>query len=138
MNYELNEEIYSNKSNKGKVTCNKNILLSIINLATKEIAGVSSLCDNFGSGIKRLFSNNYANGVKIEYGKNGIVIDVYVIVYEGYSVPDIAYKVQENIKNGISSMLDVNIDKINVHVQGVDFSKKVDWYEQKSSKRKLF
>lgn len=138
MNYELNEEIYSNKSNKGKVTCNKNILLSIINLATKEIAGVSSLCDNFGSGIKRLFSNNYANGVKIEYGKNGIIIDVYVIVYEGYSVPDIAYKVQENIKNGISSMLDVNIDKINVHVQGVDFSKKVDWYEQKSGKRKLF
>lgn len=138
MNYELNEEIYSNKSNKGKVTCNKNILLSIIDLATKEIAGVSSLCDNFGSGIKRLFSNNYANGVKIEYGKNGIVIDVYIIVYEGYSVPDIAYKVQENIKNGISSMLDVNIDKINVHVQGVDFSKKVDWYEQKSSKRKLF
>ena len=126
MNYELNEEIYSNKSNKGKVTCNKNILLSIINLATKEIAGVSSLCDNFGSGIKRLFSNNYANGVKIEYGKNGIIIDVYVIVYEGYSVPDIAYKVQENIKNGISSMLDVNIDKINVHVQGVDFSEKVD------------
>lgn len=126
MNYELNEEIYSNKSNKGKVTCNKNILLSIINLATKEIAGVSSLCDNFGSGIKKLFSNNYANGVKIEYGKNGIIIDVYVIVYEGYSVPDIAYKVQENIKNGISSMLDVNIDKINVHVQGVDFSKKVD------------
>lgn len=126
MNYELNEEIYANKSNKGKVTCNKNILLSIINLATKEIAGVSSLCDNFGSGIKRLFSNNYANGVKIEYGKNGIIIDVYVIVYEGYSVPEIAYKVQENIKNGISSMLDVNIDKINVHVQGVDFSKKVD------------
>ena len=138
MNYELNEEIYSNKSNKGKVTCNKNILLSIINLATKEIAGVSSLCDNFGSGIKKLFSNNYANGVKIEYGKNGIVIDVYVIVYEGYSVPDIAYKVQENIKNGISSMLDVNIDKINVHVQGVDFSKKVDWYEQENCERKLF
>ena len=137
MNYELNEEIYSNKSNKGKVTCNKNILLSIISLATKEIAGVSSLCDNFGSGIKKMFSNNYTNGVKIEYGKNGVVIDVYVIVYEGYSVPDIAYKVQENIKNGISSMLDVNIDKINVHVQGVDFSKKVDWYEQKSGKRKL-
>ena len=130
MNYELNDEMYSNKSNKGKVTCNKNILLSIINLATKEIAGVSSLCDNFGSGLKKLFSNNYANGVRIQYGKNGIIIDVYVIVHEGYSVPDIAYKVQENIKNGISSMLDVNIDTINVHVQGVDFSQKVDWYEQ--------
>lgn len=124
MNYELNEN--KSKSNKGKVTCNKNILLSIINLATKEIAGVSSLCDNFGSGIKKLFSNNYTNGVKIEYTNNGVVIDVFVNVLYGYSVPDIAYKVQENIKNGISSMLDVKISSINVHVQNVDFSQKVD------------
>lgn len=124
MNYELNNEIYNN--NKGKVTCNKNILLSIINLATKEIAGVSSLCDNFGSGIKKMFSNNYTNGVKIDYGNNGVDIDVYINILYGYSVPDIAYKVQENIKNGISSMLDVKINAINVHVQGVDFSEKVD------------
>lgn len=124
MNYEISEN--QSKSNKGKVTCNKNILLSIINLATKEIAGVSSLCDNFGSGIKKIFSNNYTNGVKIEYTNNGVVIDVFVNVLYGYSVPDIAYKVQENIKNGISSMLDVKISSINVHVQNVDFSEKVD------------
>ena len=124
MNYKLNDDMWANRSNKGKVNCNKNILLSIISLATKEIAGVSSLCENFGSGLKKLFSNNYTNGVKIEYGKNGIVVDVYINIYAGYSVPDIAYKVQENIKNGISSMLDVNIDTINVHVQGVDFSQR--------------
>ena len=118
MNYEINEQ---SVTNKGKVTCNKNILLSIINLATKEISGVSSLCDNFGSGIKKIFSNNYTNGVKIDYGNNGIDVDVFINVLYGYSVPDIAYKVQENIKNGLSSMLDVKI-----HVQGVDFSEKVD------------
>ncbi|HBB44999.1 MAG TPA: hypothetical protein DCZ34_02625 [Clostridiales bacterium] len=123
MNYEINEQ---SVTNKGKVTCNKNILLSIINLATKEISGVSSLCDNFGSGIKKIFSNNYTNGVKIDYGNNGIDVDVFINVLYGYSVPDIAYKVQENIKNGLSSMLDVKINAINVHVQGVDFSEKVD------------
>jgi uncharacterized alkaline shock family protein YloU len=124
MDYQLSEKEYSN--NKGKVTCNKNILLSIINLATKEIAGVSSLCDNFGSGIKKVFSNNYTNGVKIEYVNDGIDIDVFINILYGYSVPDIAYKVQENIKNGISAMLDVKINSINVHVQNVDFSEKVD------------
>ena len=103
-----------------------NILLSIVNLATKEIAGVASLCDNFGSGIKKIFSTNYTNGVKVAYGKNGVIVDVYINVYDGYSVPDIAYKVQENIKNGLSSMLDTEIDSINVHIQGVDFSQKVD------------
>ena len=124
MNYELNEN--QSKSNKGKVSCNKNILLSIINLATKEIAGVSSLCDNFGGSIKKLFSTNYTNGVKIEYTNNGINIDVYINILYGYNVTDIAYKVQENIKNGISSMLDVKINSINVHVQNVDFSEKED------------
>lgn len=122
MDYEVNK--YSN--NKGKVNCNKNILLSIISLATKEIAGVSSLCDSFGGGFKKLISTNYTNGVRVNYGNNGVDIDVYINVLYGYSVPDISYKVQENIKNGISSMLDVKINSINVHVQNVDFSEKVD------------
>lgn len=124
MNYNISDN--HTKNNKGKVTCNKNILLSIIDLATKEIAGVSSLCDNFGGGIKKFFSTNYTNGVKIEYANNGVVIDVFINVLYGYSVPEIAYKVQENIKNSISAMLDVKIASINVHVQNVDFSEKVD------------
>ena len=32
---------------KGKITCDRNILLSIISLATKEISVVSSLEDSF-------------------------------------------------------------------------------------------
>ena len=123
---EYNNEIYQKSESRGKVNCNKNILLSIINLATKEIAGVASLCDSFGDSIKRAFSNNYTNGVKIAETKDGIDVDVYINVLSGYKVPDIAYKVQENIKNSVSSMLDVQINSINVHVQGVDYSGKED------------
>ena len=101
---------------KGKITCNKNIVLSVINLAAKEIAGVSSLSDNFGSAIKKWFSNNYYEGVKITYDKENVVIDVYLNVFYGYNVSEIAYRVQENIKNSLSSMIDINVDKINVHV----------------------
>ena len=126
MDYNSNNEIYENSESRGKVTCNKNIFLSIISLATKEIAGVASLCDSFGDGIKRAFSNNYTNGVKITDTKDGMEIDVYINVLAGYKVPDIAYKVQENIKNGLSSMVNVQISSINVHVQGVDFSGKED------------
>lgn len=126
MDYNSNKELYQKSESRGKVTCNKNILLSIISLATKEIAGVSSLCDSFGDGLKRAFSNNYTNGVKIAEGKDGLDIDVYVNVLAGYKVPDIAFKVQENIKNALSSMMDVQISSVNVHVQGVDFSGKED------------
>jgi uncharacterized alkaline shock family protein YloU len=111
-------------SDNGKVFCNKNIMLSIINLAAKEISGVSSLVAKFGSRIKRWFSpSNYFEGVKVSYNKEGINIDVYINVFFGYSVSDVAYRVQENIKNGIASMLESKINTINVHVMGVDFSK---------------
>ncbi len=119
----FNGNLYDD-SNNGKVYCNKNIMLSIINLAAKEISGVSSLVAKFGSRIKRWLSpSNYFEGVKVTTNKDGINIDVYINVFFGYSVSDVAYRVQENIKNGIASMLESKINTINVHVMGVDFSK---------------
>ncbi len=115
-----------NKNNitkyKGKITCNRNILLSIIDLATKEICGVSGLATSFKSKIKSLFVKSNNPGVKIRFNPNGsLIVDVYVRLYYGYSVPDIAYKIQENIKNGISAMVDMRATKVNVHIMGVDF-----------------
>lgn len=109
------------KSNRGKVNCNQDIILSIVNLATKEIAGVSSLAANFSSGIKKLFSSNYSEGVKLTNNNDGITIDVFINISFGYSVSDVAYRVQENVKNGLSAMMEIKINAINVHVIGVDF-----------------
>ena len=52
-----NGDIYE-KNENGKVYCGKNIMLSIINLAAKEISGVSSLSSNFGSRLRKFFSTN--------------------------------------------------------------------------------
>ena len=116
-------EIYE-KTADGKVYCGKNIMLSIINLSAKEISGVASLCPDFASRFKRMFSSNYFEGVKISYTQNkNLVIDIYLKVFYGYSVADVAYRVQENVKNGISNMISAKIDGINIHVLGVEFSK---------------
>lgn len=119
MGLELNQ--VASKNNKGKVSCNRDILLSIVSLATKEITGVSCLCANFGNGLKKMFSNNYTQGVKITESADSILIDIYINVLFGYSVSDVAFRVQENVKNGLSAMVDIKIDSINVHVLGVDF-----------------
>ncbi len=119
MNYQISED--SSNKNKGKVNCNKDVLLSIINLAAKEISGVDSLCPDFTSGLKRFFSNNVSEGVKIAYVNDGITVDVYINILYGYNVTDVAHRVQENVKNGISSMIDIKINSVNVHVMGVEF-----------------
>lgn len=115
---------YLNKPAKGRVTYNRDIVLSVINLATKEIAGVASLVANFGSALQRWFGrHNYYEGVKISYANDTMCVDVYLNVYFGYNVSEIAYRVQENIKNSLASMIEMKIDRINVHVLGVDFPK---------------
>jgi len=107
---------------KGLVTYNKNILLSIISLAAKEISGVASLCSNFGSNVfKKIFSNNYCEGVKITHTKDGLIIDVYINIFSNYNVSDVAFRVQENIKSGITSMMNTPIHSINIRVMGVQF-----------------
>lgn len=111
-----------NKTIKGNVTFKKDIILSVINLAAKEIAGVSSIVANHGSVLSRWFNRNYQDGVRLSYQKDKISVDVYINVFFSFNVSEIAYRVQENIKNSISSMIDVNIDRINVHVLGADFS----------------
>ncbi len=117
----LDLEQVTSKNNKGKVSCNRDILLSIVSLATKEINGVSCLCANFGNGLKKIFSNNYTEGVKISEVGDAIMVDIYINILFGYSVADVAFRVQENVKNGLSAMVDIKIESINVHVLGVDF-----------------
>ncbi len=109
--------------NKGKLTCNKKILCSIVSLATREIGGVSSLKSNFKSKFLNLFSSEKVPGVLIKFNPNGnVIVDVYITVENGCSIPDVAYRVQENIKNNIASMVDMRTSKVNVHIVGVDFN----------------
>ncbi len=105
---------------KGKVEIDRDILLSIINLATKEINGVESLTNDYLPFYKKIIKPK-SEGVSIKFNTNGTLdVDVYVKVYIGYSVPDIAFRVQENIKNSLNSMVGIKAGKINVHVYGVE------------------
>ncbi len=105
---------------KGKVVADKNILLSIIRIATKETAGVASIASTFSHKIKGTVSSNVMDGVEIKYDKKGrLVIDVYVILHYNYNVSEVSHKIQKNIKNSVASMIEYVISNINVHVVDV-------------------
>lgn len=53
--------------------------------------------------------------------KNQFELEVYLIIKYGYTIPDIAWNVQENIKKLLDKDNITNVEHINIHVQGVDF-----------------
>ena len=113
------------EKNNGKITLDRKILVSIINLAAKEISGVESVTNSARPWYKKLF-NRYDDGVEINFVKNGaLTVDVFINVFIGFSVPDIAYRVQENIRNSLATMVALKPLKINVHVINVECDKEV-------------
>lgn len=109
-----------NFENQGKIICNKNILFSIVSLATKEINGVVGLSKKSTNIVARTLQNEDFTGIKIKYNTNGmIIVDVYIDVYNNISAPDLCFKVQENVKNNILSMADIKTAKVNVHIVDV-------------------
>ena len=108
---------------EGSVSYKRNVVLSIVKLAAQEINGVASLDSTGLKLMKRIMNKNYRHGVLIEFGEDDdVYVDVYINVLFGYSVKDIAFRVQENIKSSIESMTDFKVAAINVSVTGVVFS----------------
>ncbi|MBO5344519.1 MAG: Asp23/Gls24 family envelope stress response protein [Clostridia bacterium] len=107
---------------KDNVTYKKNVVISIVSLATQEINGIASISRTAVSAIKSALSKNINRGIIVEFENNTTSIDVFVNVKFGYSVKDVAFRVQENIKSSVESMTEFKVTSVNVHVVGVTFN----------------
>jgi len=95
----------------------------IAGMAATEISGVAGMSAGLVGGIAEMLGKkNLAKGVKVEVGEREAAVDLYIIVEYGVRIPDIALRVQENVKRGIESMTGLDVVEVNVHVQGVGFS----------------
>ncbi len=106
----------------GKVMYNKDIINSIIQLATKEISGVASMARVSNNPIIKLVMGKRDNGVKVSFDGGEVVVDVYINIFSDANIKEIAWRIQENIKNNVQNMMNVKIKAVNVNIVDVDFS----------------
>ncbi len=90
----------------GKVVYNAGIVHNIVVLAIGEVEGATPL-----QGTR--------NGVSLYLEKDGIYVDVSVIVKYGYNVPEVAYRIQQSIKQSVENMTCYKVAEVDVHVQDV-------------------
>ena len=95
----------------GKVEINPSALTVIANIAASEVEGVSKL----------LGKKVYSKGGELEFVGDELLIDVYCNLKSGYSIAKTARKIQENVKNSIFNMTEINTKTVNVNIIGIDF-----------------
>lgn len=98
-------------------------LAVIAGIATSEVPGVAGMSSGITGGIAEALGRvNLSKGVKVITRENTTTVDIYVIVRYGYRIPDLAFEIQEHVKNRIEEQAGIVVDYIHIHVQGVDYS----------------
>lgn len=107
----------------GSIRIADEVVRVIAGLAATEVPGVAGMSGGVVGGIvEMLGKKNLSKGVKVEVGEKEAAVDLFVIVDYGTRIPDVALRIQENVKKAIESMTGLSVVEVNVNVQGVAFS----------------
>lgn len=110
-------------SDVGMIRIADEVVGIIAGLAATEVPGVAGMSAGLVGGIAEMLGKkNLSKGVKVEVGEREAAVDLYIIVEYGVRIPDIALRVQENVKRAIESMTGLNVVEVNIHIQGVGFT----------------
>ncbi len=95
----------------------------IAGIAAMEVDGVAGMSGGFAAevGERMTGKKNLSKGVKVQVGEKEVAVDLYIVVEFGVRIPEVAQKVQENVKRAVESMTGLECIEINIHVQGVSF-----------------
>ena len=124
---EVKGEVQEETSNEQESLQISNEVIAVIaGVAVSEVSGVASMAGGFAGGISEVLSGkkNMAKGIKVEKTENKIKIDVNIIVEYGTRIPDVAFEIQNRVKKAVENMTGMNVEEVNVHVQGVDTNPK--------------
>ncbi len=107
--------------NNANIRIADDVIAVIAGVAVSEVPGVAEMSGGFAGGISEVLSGkkNLSKGIKVESGEKETKIDVNIIVEYGTRIPDVAFEIQNKVKNAVENMTGLKVVEVNVHVQGV-------------------
>ncbi|MBM7713769.1 Asp23/Gls24 family envelope stress response protein [Siminovitchia sp. FSL H7-0308] len=106
----------------GKIEIAPEVIEVIAGIAASEVEGVAQMRGSFATGVvERLGKKNHGKGIRVELAEDGIKVDVYCLMKFGVSIPTVAQKVQDNIRQALLNMTALEVEEVNIHIVGVTF-----------------
>ncbi|KPU28088.1 alkaline-shock protein [Caloranaerobacter sp. TR13] len=129
-------ELNNKASEYGQIKIADEVVGIIAGLAATEVKGVAGMSGGIAGGISEMLGRkNLSKGVKVEVGEKEAAIDLYIIVEYGAKIPEVAWEIQESVKNAVQTMTGLNVVEVNIHVQGVHIEKETKEEEQQLQPR---
>ena len=103
-----NFKLTSDNKQSGKTIYNAGIVHNIVALAVAEVEGTVPGTDK-------------KSGISLFIEKDGVYADVSVVVKYGYNIPELAYRIQQSVKQSVENMTRFKVAEVDVHIQDVIF-----------------
>ena len=103
---------------KGELTYEDKVIQKIIGLSLEKVDGLLAVDGGFFSNLadKIVNTDNVANGVNVEVGKEQVAVDLNVVVEYQKNVPVLYKHIKEVVAEQVSKITDLEVIEVNVNV----------------------
>jgi len=113
-------------TNEGQVTITNEVIATIAGGTAVECYGIVGMASKsqIRDGIAEILGKeNFSRGIVVRQLDEKLHIDMYIIVSYGTKISEVASNVQSQVKYTLSKSLGLNIDSVNIYIQGVRVAK---------------
>ena len=105
----------------GMITISKDAIRDIAGAATVECYGIVGMAkQTLQDSLFQLIGTESPNkGISVKTKDEQITIDLYILVSYGTKISVVAQNIIENVRYKVEKLTGVNVEKVNVIVQGV-------------------
>lgn len=108
----------------GKIKIAEEVIATIAGAAAVECYGLVGMASrSITDGVAELLGKeSYGKGVEIVFNESQLRVDLYIIVNYGNKISEVARNVMDRVKYAIETATGLNVEAVNVYVQGVRVS----------------
>ena len=110
------------KNENGLIRISNAVIAKIAGYAATKCYGVVGMASKqvLKDGWAELLNKeNYSRGVRVKETENGLDVDLYIIACFGVKISEAVKEAQKKVKYVLEKTLTVDVNRVNVFVQGV-------------------
>lgn len=108
------------KQDGGEIVLAPEVIEVVVGIAASNVKGVYGMRGNLATNVTELLGRNaHGKGVYLKATDAGLVVDLYCYLEYGAIVPKVALEMQNQVKQQVLHMTDLELAEVNIHVVGV-------------------
>lgn len=120
MTPDVPEERSEETTELGSVHVHQSVIASMARLVALKVPGVVEMGGSFVDDLAGILGKGTGDrGIRVEFQEGGVSIDLHVVLEYGVRIPQVAWQIQNEVKQAVEQMTGKPVKRVNVIVQSL-------------------